>query len=147
MTFRLVHPDNESLLAQNKVPAGYEKLAGNNKSEAYIISKQVLMGGESLVNASPSNDQFNRPSVSFKFDSAGGRKFGDITRKNIGRQLAIVLDQQVISAPSINGQINDRGEITGRFDVQQTTDLSILMRAGALPAQAQAPQSREEITG
>jgi len=134
MTFRLVHPESYALLAQGKIPPGYEKLVGNSKSEYYIISKQIMMGGENLTNASPGFDQYGRPSVNFKFDSSGARKFGDITRKNIGRQLAIVLDSQVISAPTINSQINGSGEITGQFDVKETTDLSILMRAGALPA-------------
>lgn len=134
MTFRFVHPDSNTLLAQGKVPPGYEKLAGNSKSEFYIVSKQIMLGGENLVNASPGFDQYGRPSVNFKFDTFGARKFGDITRKNIGRQLAIVLDVQVISAPMIHSQINGSGEITGQFDVKETTDLSILMRAGALPA-------------
>jgi preprotein translocase subunit SecD len=134
MTFRFVHPDSPTLLAQGKIPPGYEKLAGNSKAEAYIVSKQIMLGGENLVNASPGFDTYGRPSVNFKFDTAGGRKFGDITRKNIGRQLAIILDNQVISAPAIHSQITTNGEITGQFDVKETTDLAILMRAGALPA-------------
>ncbi len=134
MTFRLVHPDSQQFLAQGKVPPGFEKLAGNSKAEAYIVSKQVLLGGENLVNASPGFDDFGNPAVHFKFDTFGGRKFGDITLKNKGRQLAIVLDTQVISAPVINSQITTNGIITGKFDVKETTDLSILMRAGALPA-------------
>jgi preprotein translocase subunit SecD len=93
-----------------------------------------MLGGENLVNASPGFDQYGRPSVNFKFDAFGARKFGNITGKNIGKQLAIVLDNQVISAPRIDSQINGSGEITGQFDVKETTDLSILMRAGALPA-------------
>lgn len=134
MTFRLVHPDSPQLLAQGKVPPGYEKLAGNSKAEAYIVSKQVLLGGENLVNASPGFDDYGKPAVHFKFDTYGGRKFGDITLKNRGRQLAIILDSQVISAPVIQSQITNNGIITGRFEVKETNDLAILMRAGALPA-------------
>lgn len=134
MTFRFVHPESQALLAQGKIPPGHEKLKGKGANEFYIVNKQIMMGGENLTNASPGFDQFNRPSVNFKFDTYGARKFGDITRKNIGRQLAIILDNQVISAPSINSQINGSGEIVGQFDVKETTELSILMRAGALPA-------------
>jgi preprotein translocase subunit SecD len=121
MTFRLVHPESESLLAQGKIPPGFEKLPGENKNEF-------------LTGASPAYDQFGSPSVSFKFDTAGGRKFGDITSKNIGRQLAIILDNKVISAPNIKGRIGGQGVIEGKFTSKQTTDLALLMRAGALPA-------------
>lgn len=134
MTFRLVHPESRILLAEGKVPPGYEKLAGMESGEYHIVSKQVMLGGENLTNASAGFDDHGSPAVHFRFDSFGARKFGDITGKNIGRQLAIVLDNQVISAPNIHTQINDRGLINGNFTVQQTTDLALLMRAGALPA-------------
>lgn len=135
MTFRFVHPQSDQLLAEGRIPPGFEKLQGDSHRPYYIVSKQVILGGEKLTHASPDFDQFQAPAVKFVFDSAGARKFADITRQNDGRQLAIVLDTQVISAPVINGQIpTGNGIITGNFTVQETTDLAILMRAGALPA-------------
>lgn len=142
MTFRLVHPESEALLAQGKIPPGNEKLPGERPSEFYIVGKQVMVGGENLTNAVPGYDDFGRPAVNFSFDSFGARKFADVTGKNIGRRLAIVLDNQVISAPSINSQINGRGIIQGNFTIQQTTELAILMRAGALPAPLQVIEER-----
>lgn len=135
MTFRLVHPESPQLLASGRVPPGFEKFLGDEHSKHYIVSKQIILSGENLINASPGFDQFGSPAVNFKFDTFGSRKFADITRKNVGKQLAIVLDNQVISAPVIQGQIpGGSGQITGNFTVQQSNDLSILMRAGALPA-------------
>ena len=137
MTFHLVHPESMQLLQSGRVPAGSELLASEEKGgiPGYIVQRQVLLSGENLVNAQPGSDDMGRPAVSFKFDAAGGRKFADITRKNIGRQLAIVLDKKVISAPVINGPIpGGQGIITGKFTTQQIQDLSVLMRAGALPA-------------
>ncbi len=137
MTFRLVHPESPQLVASGKVPPGSELLLSvDGESErAYVVQKQILLTGENLVDAQPGFDQFSRPAVNFKFDTFGGRKFGDITRKNTNRVLAIVLDGKVISAPRIDEPITGaQGIITGQFSVKQTADLSILMRAGALPA-------------
>lgn len=135
MTFRLVHPQSHVLIAEGRLPPGHVRMPGDREGVDYIVEKQILLSGENLVNASPSFDQFGRPSVNFKFDTFGGRRFGDITTKNVKRQLAIVLDNKVISAPVISGPIpGGQGEITGNFTVQETNDLSILMRAGALPA-------------
>jgi preprotein translocase subunit SecD len=134
LSFRLVHPQSANLLMEGRIPPGYEKLAGE-ESKGYIVSRQSLLSGESLIDAQPTFDQYNQPSVSFKFDALGGRKFSTITRENINRQLAIVLDNKVLSAPVIQGVIpGGQGVITGRFTSKQTSDLSVLMRAGALPA-------------
>ncbi len=137
MTFHLVHPETHQLVASGRVPPGTEVLQVEDKEGAstLVVKKQILLSGENLVNAQPTFDEYGRPAVSFKFDAYGGRKFGDITRKNINRQLAIVLDKKIISAPVISGAIpGGQGIITGSFTVKQTTDLAILMRAGALPA-------------
>lgn len=101
----------------------------------YIVEETPVVTGEELTNAQPSFDQNNRPAVSFQFNSAGGRKFGDYTAQNIGKPFAIVLDNEVISAPVINSHIpGGSGIITGNFTVEESTELAVLLRAGALPA-------------
>ena len=94
------------------------------------------MSGADLVDAQPGFDQRNsEPIVSFRFNSTGARKFADATRENVGKPFAIVLDNKVISAPVIREPIlGGSGQISGNFTVQQANDLSILLRAGALPA-------------
>ena len=101
----------------------------------YIVEETPVVTGEELTNAQPSFDQNNRPSVSFQFNSSGGRKFGDYTARNVGKPFAIVLDDEVISAPVINQHIpGGSGIITGNFSVEESTKLAVLLRAGALPA-------------
>jgi protein-export membrane protein SecD len=97
--------------------------------------KRVMVGGENLVDARSTTDQNNRPAVFFRFDTVGGRRFADATKKNVGRVFAIVLDGKVVSAPVIQEAIlGGQGQITGRFTFQETEDLALLLRAGALPA-------------
>jgi preprotein translocase subunit SecD len=94
------------------------------------------VSGENLVDAQPSFDgRDNQPVVSFRFDTLGAKKFGKITTDNVRRPFAIVLDGQVLSAPVIQEPIlGGAGQISGNFSVQNTQDLSLLLRAGALPA-------------
>ena len=102
----------------------------------YIVEKTPVVTGEELTNAQPAFDQNGRPAVEFQFDPAGARKFGDYTANNIGKPFAIVLDEQVISAPVIQSHIpGGRGIITGSFTVEESTELAVLLRAGALPAE------------
>ena len=95
-----------------------------------------MVSGENLVDASIGFDQqTGAPEVNFRFDSIGAKKFGEVTRANVGRPFAIVLDDKVISAPVIQTAIlGGAGRITGSFSVQEANDLAILLRAGALPA-------------
>lgn len=102
----------------------------------YIVETTPVVTGEQLVDAQPSFDQNSRPAVNFRFNSQGGRIFGDYTANNIGRPFAIVLDNEVISAPTIQSHISGgSGIITGNFDVAGSTELAVLLRAGALPAE------------
>ena len=102
----------------------------------YIISDEPVVTGEELTNAQPAFDQNNRPAVSFRFDPPGARAFGDYTAANIGAPFAIVLDGKVISAPQIQAHITGgSGIITGNFTVESSTNLAVLLRAGALPAE------------
>ncbi|WP_209596854.1 protein translocase subunit SecD [Ruegeria sp. HKCCSP351] len=101
----------------------------------YNIESAPVVTGEELVDAQPSFDQNGRPAVNFRFNTSGARKFGDYTRDNIGAPFAIVLDDEVISAPVIQSHIpGGSGIITGNFTVEESTNLAVLLRAGALPA-------------
>ncbi|THD84414.1 protein translocase subunit SecD [Aliigemmobacter aestuarii] len=102
----------------------------------YIVEQTPVVTGEELVDAQPAFDQNNRPAVNFRFNPTGARKFGDYTATNIGSPFAIVLDDEVISAPVIQDHIpGGSGIITGRFTVEESTQLAVLLRAGALPAE------------
>src|SRR5579862_1318377 len=101
---------------------------------AYLVRRRVMVGGDMLTDAQ-ATFQDNQPVVSFKFDAAGARRFGDATRDNVGKPFAIVLDNKVISAPVIKEAIlGGSGIISGSFTVQSASDLALLLRAGALPA-------------
>jgi preprotein translocase subunit SecD len=102
----------------------------------YILERTPVVSGEELVDAQPAFDQNGRPAVNFRFNPSGARKFGDYTAANIGSPFAIVLDDEVISAPVIQDHIpGGSGIITGRFTTEESTQLAILLRAGALPAE------------
>ena len=107
----------------------------DNEGLYFIVEELPVVTGEELVDAQPTFDQNGRPAVNFRFNPAGGRKFGDYTAKNIGAPFAIVLDDEVISAPTIQSHISGgSGIITGSFTVEESTKLAVLLRAGALPA-------------
>ena len=107
--------------------------AQKNNKKFYLIQKKVMISGEQLTDARPGFDQDGSSAVMFTLTTAGGKKFGKITGKNIGKAFAIVLDKKVISAPIIQGQIFSNGQITGNFTVQEANDLALVLRAGALP--------------
>ncbi|NIY98779.1 protein translocase subunit SecD, partial [Salipiger sp. HF18] len=101
----------------------------------YVLEQAPVVTGEELVDSQPSFDQNGRPAVTFRFNPSGARKFGDYTAENIGSPFAIVLDDEVISAPVIQSHIaGGSGIITGNFSVEESTNLAVLLRAGALPA-------------
>lgn len=102
----------------------------------YLVEKRALVSGENLVDAQASfNQQNNEPVVTFRFDSKGSQRFAQATQQNVGRPFAIVLDDQVISAPVIREPIiGGSGQISGNFSVEGANDLAVLLRAGALPA-------------
>ena len=116
--------------------SGQELLpALDDPSEFYLLDAGAVVTGEELVDAQPSFDQNGRPAVNFRFNPSGARKFGDYTAENIGNPFAIVLDNEVISAPTIQSHIpGGSGIITGSFSIEESTELAILLRAGALPA-------------
>ncbi|WP_126977375.1 protein translocase subunit SecD [Frigidibacter oleivorans] len=102
----------------------------------YVLEQSPVVSGEQLTDARPDFDQNGRPAVSFRFNPTGARAFGDYTAANIGQLFAIVLDDEVISAPQIQSHIpGGSGIITGNFTVEESTNLAVLLRAGALPAE------------
>ncbi len=125
LNFRLVIDNSEF---------GTDKLISEN-GEKLNVSKRIIMSGENLIDAQPNiNNQSNEPAVSFKLDRLGAQKFGRATTDNVGKRLAIVLDGEIVSAPSINEAITSgSGIISGNFSFQEATDLSLLLRSGALP--------------
>ncbi len=101
----------------------------------YTVEAAPVVTGEDLVDAQPSFDQNGRPAVTFRFNTSGARRFGDYTAENIGSPFAIVLDDEVVSAPVIQAHIpGGSGIITGNFTIEESTHLAVLLRAGALPA-------------
>jgi preprotein translocase subunit SecD len=139
LTFRLVDSSTSPEQAQaGRLPPDSELLYGPQKEgrPAYVIEKRIMVSGEDLTDAQPGFDQrTNEPIVTFKFNINGARRFAQVTQENVGRPFAIVLDNEVISAPVIREPIlGGSGQISGSFTVQQANDLAILLRAGALPA-------------
>ena len=116
--------------------AGNELLPSiDQEGQFYVLERGAVVTGEELTDAQPDFDQNGRPAVSFRFNPTGARKFGDYTAENIGNPFAIVLDGEVISAPVIQSHIpGGSGIITGNFSVEESTNLAVLLRAGALPA-------------
>jgi preprotein translocase subunit SecD len=113
-----------------KLPMHGAEMAG----QFAIVKKRIMVTGEMLTDAQPAFDQ-QGPVVSFRFDSVGSKRFCEVTRDNIGRPFAIVLDNEVISAPVIRDAIcSGSGQISGNFSVKEANDLALLLRAGALPA-------------
>jgi preprotein translocase subunit SecD len=109
----------------------------------YVVDKRSVVTGEQLVDSQPSFDQNGRPAVTFRFNPTGGAAFGQYTAEHIGSPFAIVLDNQVISAPVIQSHIaGGSGIITGNFTVDQSSQLAILLRAGALPAEIKVLEQR-----
>jgi preprotein translocase subunit SecD len=115
----------EALLPSREDPGSY-----------YVIDTTAVVSGEDLTDAQPAFDSNNRPAVNFRFNASAAQVFGDYTAANIGQPFAIVLDAEVISAPTIESHIpGGSGIITGQYTLEKTTELAVLLRAGALPAE------------
>ncbi len=129
LTFRFVSKNNEDTF-------GTETLKYENNLDEDSVSKRIILSGDNLLDAQPRmNNQTNETVVSFTLDRVGAKRFGKATSNGIGRQLAIVLDGKIISAPVIRDTIaSGSGQISGGFTFQSATDLALLLRSGALPA-------------
>jgi preprotein translocase subunit SecD len=142
LTFQMVDVENSLQDAMaGRVPPGsmlFPMVDGgaNGQPPMILVKSKIAVSGENLVDAQPSFDgRNNEPVVSFRFDTLGAKKFGDVTSKNVDRPFAIVLDGRVISAPVIREPIlGGSGQISGGFSIEESNDLALLLRAGALPA-------------
>ncbi|MCH1515432.1 MAG: protein translocase subunit SecD, partial [Alphaproteobacteria bacterium] len=137
LTFQLVDTRTtaEEARRSGRVPPGSVLLEGAKPEDpSYVVERRVMVSGDMLDQASASFDQQSRPAVTFQLNALGGKKFGRVTGENIGRPFAIVLDGKVVSAPVIQSQIFTNGQITGNFSIEETQELSLILRAGALPA-------------
>jgi preprotein translocase subunit SecD len=117
-----------------EVVPGIEVTDGRADTVYYLLQRAAVITGRDLRNAKPTLDEYNQPAVGFSLNPEGARKFGKATGENVGRNLAIVLDNQVRSAPRIDSRITDEGRISGGFTQQEAQDLSLVLRSGALPA-------------
>jgi preprotein translocase subunit SecD len=156
LQFRMVEgtpgPDVKSALAsvpqnlQNEVdvlPGTREDELGRAAgTEYYAVRKTIPVTGTDLKNARVQKGQLGSPNVGFSLTPDGARKFGELTGANVGRRLAIVLDNKVVSAPSIKTRIDDQGVIEGTFTTQQAADLALVLRSGSLPASLTTLQER-----
>ena len=142
MSFHLVDSRISPTEARRgKLPATSRLIQGS-MGEYYVIERKPAVEGEHLVDAQPAFDG-GEAIVSFKFNTIGGRKFGEVTKNNVDEQLAIVLDNEVISAPTIKGAIlGGNGTISGSFTVKSANDLALLLRSGALPAPLEILEER-----
>ena len=129
LTFRFVTQTEEESF-------GTEKLVYQDGSGEEIVSKRIILSGDNLIDAQPRMDtQVNETVVTFNLDRVGSKKFAKATSTGVGKNLAIVLDGKIISAPNIREPIiGGSGQITGDFTFQTATDLALLLRSGALPA-------------
>jgi preprotein translocase subunit SecD len=108
----------------------------------YVLKRASVITGRDLKNARVGRDKFNQPAVEFFLNAAGAVKFGDATGRNVGKRLAIVLDNRVQSAPVINSQIKDTGIIEGNFTLDRADALTLVLKSGALPAQMVSLEER-----
>ncbi|MCP4395247.1 MAG: protein translocase subunit SecD [Alphaproteobacteria bacterium] len=135
LTFHMV--DEKTSLAnaeRGKMPLTSKKVPAQNGGYQ-IVKRRVIVSGEHLTDARPGFDENGSASVNFRFDTKGARDFAKVTRENVGGRLAILLDNKVLTAPTINSAITGgSGQITGGFSAQEAKDLSMMLRAGALPA-------------
>jgi preprotein translocase subunit SecD len=137
-------PSREMLLQTRNgvVPAGLEVVSGADESVGtvagstvyYLVRRVAPVTGRDLRNARPTIDEYNQPAISFSFNREGARKFGNFTGANVGRNLAVIMDSRVYSAPTIQERISDEGRITGSFSQEEASDLALILRSGALPA-------------
>ena len=129
LTFRFVTQNSNDTF-------GTEMLQFEDGTNEAMVSKRIILNGENLLDAQPQmNNQTNETVVSFTLDRVGAKRFGKATSAGIGKQLAIVLDGKIVSAPVIRDTIaSGNGQISGNFTFQSATDLALLLRSGALPA-------------
>jgi preprotein translocase subunit SecD len=145
MTFHLVNENitNEQL-ASGHAPSGTMFLEYmESPGQKIPVYSRVEVSGDSLKNSEASFDQNNMPVVTTEFDASGARRFAKLTTEHVNERFAIVLDDKVLSAPTIREPIpGGRGQISGNFTLQSAKDLAVLLRSGALPAPLEVIEER-----
>ncbi len=141
MTFHLVDEETSVQDAQRgKISSDSMLVSGD---ETIVLKRAVAVGGDRLTNASVGYGERNEPVVNFSFDSVGAKAFAKVTRENVGRRMAIVLDNEIISAPVINSPITGgSGIISGSFTLESAENLAMMLRSGALPAPLEVIEER-----
>jgi len=132
-------PDEQTLLQEfgGQLPDDAEIVKADPKRGTqgyYLVSKVATVTGKDLRTVRRGADEWNNPAVHFMLNADGARRFEQVTGQNIGKQLAIILDGKLQSAPVINARISDSGIIQGRFTIEEADDLVVILKAGALPA-------------
>ena len=144
LTFHMVDENISPIdIERGRIPPGWKVLPSVETGIPIVVQRRPMVSGENLKDARPGFDQNGLPAVIISFDITGARKFGEATRRNVQRLFAIVLDDEVISAPRIQEPIlGGTAQITGSFTVETANNLAILLRAGALPAELTVLEER-----
>lgn len=145
LTFHMVDESADVAAAMaGRVPPGKMLLPSEDGQGPLVVDRRSLVTGEMLTDAQAGFDpQTAQPTVNFRFNGQGTRRFGDATSRNVGRRFAIVLDNKIISAPSINEPITGgSGQISGSFTPETANELAVLLRAGALPTRLNVEEQR-----
>ncbi len=145
LQFRLIETNlTPEQVARGEPPAHAEVLYGRGDRKRYIVYKRSVLTGRDLVDAQAAFDaRTSEPVISFRFNANGARRFAQVTQENVGKPFAIVLDNEVISAPIIREPIlGGSGQISGNFTVQDANDMAIMLRAGELPGRLTVVEER-----
>ncbi len=145
LEFKLVSDDSEltTKAEEGNIPEGYEYKEPKDRGASVLLSKEALLTGDRLTNASVDFGEYGEPMVNLQFDKEGGKIFDQVTSRNIGKQFAIVLDGKVHSTPVIRERIpNGQAQISGNFTTEEASDLTLVLRAGALPAPVRIVEER-----
>jgi preprotein translocase subunit SecD len=143
LTFQMVDDTvTPQMMASGEVPPDDEVLP-SNEGPPQAVNRRAVVSGEMLTDARQSFDQNGRPSISFRFNGTGAKRFGDTTLQNVGKRFAIVIDDKILSAPVIQEAIlGGSGQITGNFTAESASNLALELRSGALPAPLKAIEQR-----
>jgi preprotein translocase subunit SecD len=133
---QLLQTRNGVVPSDMMVVSGADESLGSTlgSSVFYLVRRVAAVTGRDLRTARPTIDEYNQPAISFTFNSEGARKFGNFTGANVGRNLAVIMDDRVYSAPIIQERISQEGRITGQFEQKEADDLALTLSSGALPA-------------
>ena len=136
LTFQMVDETvSPTDIAAGRIPPGSQALIDDSTGQPLVVRKAILVTGSNLTRANVGVDQYQRPAIDFAFNGEGAKAFGDATSRNIGKRFAIILDDKIVSAPTIQGAITGgTGQITGSFTHEEASEVVNVLKSGALPA-------------